>query len=101
MSEKTSGQIFVEGFVRAIPWAITFSVAVLLTMSIALSMVKQDLKEMIQFAAVEALGVSLEALTSQEVLPLIKQNIKEAIEYTVIKVDNRLVAPYATKSAKK
>lgn len=101
MSEKSNGQIFVEGFVRAIPWAITFSVAFLLTIGVGVKMVKQDIKEAIQYAEVEAIDESLEILTSKEVLPLIKQNIKEAIEYTVIKVDNRLVAPYATRTAKK
>lgn len=101
MSEKSSGQVFVEGFVRAIPWAITFSVAFLLTMAIGLKMVKQDLKEAIQYAEVQAIGKALEILTSHEVLPLIKQNIKEAIEYTVVKVDNRLVAPYSTKAPKR
>lgn len=101
MGEKTNGQIFAEAFVRAIPWAITFSVAFLLTVGIGLRMVKQELKETIQYAIVQSVGESLEMLTSQDVLPLIKQNAKEAIEYTMIEANNHLVAPYAKSAAKK
>jgi hypothetical protein len=101
MGEKSNGQIFVESFVRAIAWAVVFSAAFVLTMGLTTRMMKQEIKEMIQYASTEALGTSLEALTSREVFPLLKQNVKEAIEYTVIKVDNRLVAPYHPRVAKK
>lgn len=69
------GKIFGESLVRAIAWAVVFSAAFLLTMGLTMRMMKQELKEMIQYASTEALGTSLEALTSREVFPLLKQNL--------------------------
>jgi hypothetical protein len=95
MTDKTYGQLLIEGVVRAIPWAIVFSVTFLITMKILMGMLGQEVKEAIDFTAKTALHTSMNAVLSSEVFPRIKQNTKEAIEYTVDTVNRGVVAQYA------
>jgi cytochrome P450 len=94
MTDKTYGQLLIEGVVRAIPWAIVFSVAFLITMKIFMGMLGQEVKEAIDFTAKTALNTSMNTVLSSEVFPKIKQNTKEAIEYTVDTVNRELVTQY-------
>jgi hypothetical protein len=102
MAEKSYGQLLIEGIVRAIPWAIVFSLAFLITMKTFMGMLGHEVKEAIDFTAQTAVSASMNAVLSSEVFPRIKQNTKEAIEYAVHTVNRELVAQYAKPiSAKK
>jgi len=94
MTDKSYGQILTEGIVRAIPWALVFSLFFLITMKIFLTMVGHEIKKTIDFAARSAIHTSMNAVLDSEVFPKIKQNTKEAIEYTVDTVNRELVASY-------
>jgi purine-nucleoside phosphorylase len=94
MAEKSYGQLLTEGIVRAIPWAIVFSLAFLITMKIFMGMLGQEVKKAIDLTAKTAINTSMNAVLSSEVFPRIKQNTKEAIEYTVHTVNRELVAQY-------
>jgi len=80
MAEKSYGQLLTEGIVRAIPWAIVFSLAFLITMKIFMGMMGQEVKKAIDLTA--------------KIAVKIKQNTKEAIEYTVNTVNRELVSQY-------
>ena len=95
MTDKSYGQILTEGVVRAIPWALVFSLFFLITMKIFLAMVGNEAKKAIDFAARSAIHTSMNAVLDSEVFPKVKQNTKEAIEYTVHTVNRQLVAQYA------
>jgi hypothetical protein len=98
MAEKSYGQLLIEGIVRAIPWAIVFSLAFLITMKIFMGMLGHEVKKTIDLTV----HTSMNAVLSSEVFPKIKQNTKEAIEYTVRTVNTELVAQYVKPiSAKK
>ena len=56
MEEKRYGQLLTRGFIQAIPWAIVFSVAWLAMFNVMLGMVRQDVKEAIEYGA--KVGVS-------------------------------------------
>ena len=94
MAEKSYGQLLIEGIVRAIPWAIVFSLAFLITMKVFMGMLGQEVKEAIDFTSKTAISASMNAVLSSDVFPKIKQNTKEAIEYTVHTLDRELVAEY-------
>ena len=94
MAEKSYGQLLTEGIVRAIPWAIVFSLAFLITMKIFMGMLGQEVKKAIDLTAKTAINTSMNAVLSSEVFPRIKQNTKEAIEYTVNTVNRELVSQY-------
>jgi uncharacterized Fe-S cluster-containing radical SAM superfamily enzyme len=94
MTEKSYGQLLTEGVVRAVPWAIVFSLAFLITMKIFMGMLGQEVKKAIDRTAKTAVNASMNVLLSPEVFPKIKQNTKEAIEYTVYTVNRELVAQY-------
>ncbi len=88
MSEKGYGAIFTEGFVRAIPWALVFSVTWLVTFHLTMDMLRQDVKEAIEYAAKTGVSQTVDAILynpdiEKNLWPKIKQNTKEAIEYTV------------------
>lgn len=88
MEEKSCGQVLARGFAQAIPWAVVFSAALLVTFSLMMGMVRQEIKEAIDYTAHSALHQAIrEVLNDQafndRLLPKIKQNAKEAIEYTV------------------
>ncbi len=94
MTDKSYGQILTEGIVRAIPWALVFSLTFVITMKIVLAMVGHEVKKAIDFTARTAVHTSMDALLDSEVFPKVKQNTKEAIEYTVQTVNKELVASY-------
>jgi len=94
MTDKSYGQTLTDGFVRAIPWAIVFSLAFLITMKIFMGMLGQEVKKAIDLTAKTAINTSMNIVLSSEVFPKIKQNTKEAIEYTVNTVNRELVAQY-------
>ena len=94
MTDKSYGQILTEGIVRAIPWALVFSLTFVITMKIFLAMVGNEAKKAIDFAARSAIHTSMNAVLDSEVFPKVKQNTKEAIEYTVQTVNSELVAHY-------
>ena len=94
MAEKSYGQLLTEGIVRAVPWAIVFSLAFLITMKIFMGMLGQEVKKAIDLTAKTAINTSMNSVLSSEVFPKIKQNTKEAIEYTVNTVNRELVAQY-------
>ena len=94
MAEKSYGQLLTEGVVRAVPWAIVFSLAFLITMKIFMGMLDKEVKKAIDLTAKTAVNAAMNVVLSSEVFPKIKQNTKEAIEYTVQTVNSELVAHY-------
>lgn len=105
MEDRSYGQVLVRGFVQAIPWAIVFSVAWVFTLSITMSMLRQEVKEAIEYAAKTGVSQSVHAvLTDSEfdknLWPKIKQNTKEAIEYTVTMASRKQAAPSQPQSKK-
>lgn len=102
MTDKSYGQILTEGIVRAIPWALVFSLTFLITMKIFVAMLGHEVKKAVDFAARTAIHTSMDAVLDSQVFPKVKQNTKEAIEYTVQTVNKGLVASYVKPvSAKK
>jgi hypothetical protein len=92
MGEKSYGQMLIEGFVKSIPWAIVFTIAALFLVNMAMNMLRQEVKEAMEFGAHMAVHqVIQEVLTDRDfndvLLPKIKQNVKEAIEYTLTVAD--------------
>ncbi len=92
MLDKSYGQLLSEGFVRAIPWAVVFSVAFIITMKISMVFLGQEVKKAIDFTSKTAVHTSMSAVLGSDVFPKIKQNTKEAIEYTVHSVNKELYA---------
>ena len=98
MERDGYGQILVKGFLQAIPWAIVFSIAWVLVLGVTMNMLRQEIKEAIEYAAKTGVNQSIHAvLTSpefdRELWPKIKQNTKEAIEYTVTMAERKQVGP--------
>ncbi len=91
MGEKGYGQMLAEGFVRAIPWAVVFSLTVLVTARLLMGMLAPEIKKGIEYGANAVITGSVGTALSNELLPKIKQNAKEAIEFTVTTVDNKLI----------
>ena len=91
MGEKGYGQMLAQGFVRAIPWAIVFSLTVLVTAKVLMSMLAPEIKKGIEYGANAVIAASVSMALDDELLPKIKQNAKEAIEFTVTTVDNKLI----------
>ena len=94
MGEKGYGQMLAEGFVRAIPWAVVFSLTVLLTAKVLMGMLAPEIKKGIEYGANAVIAASVGTALNNELLPKIKQNTKEAIEFTVTMVDNKLIKPH-------
>src|SRR2546422_11030907 len=94
MAEKSYGQLLTEGIVRAIPWAIVFSLAFLIAMKIFMGMVGQEVKKAIDLTAKTAINTSMNIDLSTEVFPRSKQNTKEANENTVHTVNRELAAQH-------
>jgi hypothetical protein len=92
MGEKSYGRMLIEGFVKSIPWAIVFTVAALFIVNMTMNMLRQEVKEAMEFGAHMAVHqVIQEVLTDRDfndvLLPKIKQNVKEGIEYTLTLAD--------------
>ncbi len=100
--EKGYGQIIAESFVKALTWGITLAVISVIGVSIILGMVKQDVKEAIDFAQTNAIDNIMDTALSYDVFPKIKQNAKEAIEFAALTTDDLIVSKYyAEKEAQK
>lgn len=86
MGEKSLGQILVEGFVRAIPWTIMFTMAALFVLNSAMSMLRQEVKEAMEYGAHMTVHQAIQELLhdeafNEQLLPKVKQNVKEGIEF--------------------
>ncbi len=97
MGDKSYGQIMMEGFVRAIPWAIVFSVAFVVTTGLVMSLVKQEVKEAVDYGAktvaVKTMNMVLhDPIFNRDILPKVKQATKETIEYTATVTAQRMGA---------
>lgn len=92
--EKGYGQIIAESFVKAVTWGLTLAVIYVITTKITLGMVKQDVKDAIDFAQKTAISNTMNAVLSHDVFPRIKQNTKEAIEFTVTAIENEIMGKY-------
>ncbi len=90
--EKGYGQIIAESFVKALTWGITLAVIYVITTKITLGMVKQDVKDTIDFAQKTAIKNAMNAVLSHDVFPKIKQNTKEAIEFTANTIDDQILS---------
>ncbi|MBI3809250.1 MAG: hypothetical protein HY284_02170 [Nitrospirae bacterium] len=107
MDGKSYGQMMGEQFVRAIPWAVVFSVAVLITTNGVMGMLKQDVREAIEYTFKTAVHQSVHTIANDPefnnvLWPKVKQNTKEAIEYTITMAERRkLAATSAGKGEKK
>ncbi len=100
--EKGYGQIIAESFVKAVTWGATLAVILIISTNIILGMVKQDVKDAIDFAQKTAIRNAMTAVLSHDVFPKLKQNTKEAIEFTVTAIDNEIMDRYySEKSAPK
>ncbi len=69
----------------------------LLVTALCLSVVKQEIKEGIEFGGRSALAHTSAVAVEDEVfndvvLPKVKQNMREAIEYTIMRAERELVA---------
>ncbi len=96
-SEESVGQLFKEGVVQAAARALACGTAVLLVTALCLSVVKQEIKEGIEFGGRSALAHTSAVAVEDEVfndvvLPKVKQNMREAIEYTIMRAERELVA---------
>lgn len=97
MENKTYGQVMARSFAQAIPWAIVFSVAWICAVNITMNMLRQDVKEAIEYAAKTGVRQGIHTVLTdpefdEDLWPKIKQNTKEAIEYTATMVSRKQVA---------
>lgn len=97
MGDNRYGQMLVEGFVRAIPWAIVFSAALVITSGLIMGMVKQEVKEAVEYGAKTVTRNSMNLVLhdptfNREILPKVKQATKETIEYTATVAAQRLAS---------
>ncbi len=89
MEERRYGQLLTRGFIQAIPWAIVFAVVWLAIFTVMLGMVRQEVKEAIEYGAKVGVTQAIRTVLQdpefdKELWPKIKQNTKEAIEYAAI-----------------
>lgn len=92
--EKGYGQIIAESFVKALTWGITLAVIYIITTKITLGIVKQDVKDAIDFAQKTAIQNAMDTVLSYDVFPKIKQNTKEAIEFTATTIDDQILSKH-------
>ncbi|HLA50055.1 MAG TPA: hypothetical protein VJ000_02555 [Thermodesulfovibrionia bacterium] len=90
--EKGYGQIIAESFAKALTWGVTLAVISIIVLKITLGMVKQDVKDTIDFAQKTAIQNAMDAVLSYDVFPKIKQNTKEAIEFTANTIDDQILS---------
>ena len=79
------GRVFLRELMRAIPWGAVLMIFLLIFMAI----IKQDVKEAIDFTAKRA-RIEAKGLISD---PEVKQDIKEAVEYTRKQFEHRAETP--------
>jgi len=95
MGERGYGQIIAEGFARAIPWALVFSVTVVFTAKLLVVMIAPEIKKGIEYGANSVINATVNKALDDDLYPKIKQNTKEAIEYAAATVNGKLVKPSA------
>ncbi len=105
MGEKSIGRIVAEAFAQAIPWAIVFTAAAVLTAQVVMNMARQEAKEAIEFTAKTAVRETVHLVLNDEAIheqlwPLLKQNVKEAIEYTATVAARQAAAAQRGQGAK-
>ena len=106
MVDKSYGQMLTEGFVRAIPWAVVFSAAVVLSAGIVMAMLKQDIKEAFEYASKTVIRQSVHTLLTDPgfnrvFLPKVKQNVKEAVEFAVMTANRHPILIVESRGAAK
>lgn len=77
MEQESIGTIMRREAARATPWGIMLLVVVYATGS----MIKQDVKEAVEFSFSTAVKEARQAVLAPEVFTAVKQNTKEAIQY--------------------
>lgn len=92
--EKGYGQIIAESFAKALTWGVTLAVISIFCVKIILGIVKQDVKDTIDFAQKTAIQNAMDAVLSYDVFPKIKQNTKEAIEFTANTIDDQILSKH-------
>ena len=97
--DKNYGQMMVEGFVRAIPWAVVFSAALVLSAGIVTNLLKQEVKEAIEYTAQTVVRQSIHTILGDPAFnrvlwPKIKQNVKEGVEYTFTMASRHPIVVY-------
>jgi hypothetical protein len=102
--DKNYGQMMVEGFVRAIPWAVVFSAAFVLSAGIVANLLKQEIKEAVEYSAKTVIRQSVHTLLTdpgfnRDLLPKIKQNVKEAVEFTFSTANRHPIVVMESKAA--
>jgi hypothetical protein len=95
MVERGYGQIIAEGFARAIPWALVFSVTVVFTAKLLVVMIAPEVKRGIEYGANSVINATVNKALDDDLYPKIKQNTKEAIEYAAAKMNGTLGKPSA------
>ena len=95
MGERGYGQIIAEGFARAIPWALVFSVTVVFTAKLLVVMIAPEIKRGIEYGANSVINATVNKALDDDLFPRIKQNTKEAIEYAAAAVNGKMVKPSA------
>lgn len=106
MSEKSVGQLFKEGVVQAAARALVYGAALLLVTVLCMGVIKQEIKEGIEYSVQSALAHTAAVVVEDEVfndviLPKVKQNMKEAIEYTIMRAKRELIAAPPAKDGSK
>lgn len=89
MGDNNYGHLFAEHFVRAVPWAIVFSLSALFTVNMTMSLLRQDVKEAMEYGSHMILHQAIREVLTDEafndvLLPKIKQNAKEAVEFAAV-----------------
>lgn len=106
MNEKPLGQLFIEGAIHAAARALVYGAVLVLATFLCAGIVKQQIKEGIEYGVQSALLHTTAVLLDDEIfneviLPKVKQNMKEAIEYTILEAKRELLAPPRGKDAPK
>ncbi|MGH7252600.1 MAG: hypothetical protein ACREIE_02255 [Nitrospiraceae bacterium] len=95
MGERGYGQIVAEALARAIPWAIVFSVTIVVTAKLLVVMIAPEIKKGIEYGANSVIDATVNKALGDNLYPKIKQNTKEAIEYAAATLNGKLVKPSA------
>jgi len=106
VSEKSAGQLFKEGVIQAAARALVYGAALILVTVICMGIIKQEVKEGIEYGVRSALLHTSAVLLDDEIfneviLPKVKQNMKEAIEYTIMRAKRELIAAPPAKDGSK
>lgn len=75
------GRVFLKELMRAIPWSVVLMIFLLIFMAL----IKQDIKEAVDFTA-KKVRIEAKGFISD---PEVKQDIKEAVEYTSKQLEQR------------